>query len=105
MKANGAVQGQTIAIDTPINLPEGQRVEADIQSVAPESETPAREGKSNEPVLRLDMTKDEIDAIIATDPRFEGIRRLARMRARLLEHWGEPLNLSTQFIRADRDRR
>lgn len=104
MKANGAVQGQTIAIDTPINLPEGQRVEVDIQSVAPESETPARAGKSNEPVLRLDMTKDEIDAIIATDPRFEGIRRLDKMRARLLERWGEPLNLSTQFIREDRDR-
>ena len=104
MKASGAVRGRTIAIDTPINLPEGQRVEVDIQSVAPESETLAREGKSNEPVLRLDMTKDEIDAIIATDPRFEGIRRLDRMRARLLKRWGEPLNLSTQFIREDRDR-
>ena len=104
MKASGAVQGRTIAIDTPINLPEGQRVVIEIQSVAPESETPARRDKSNEPVLRLDMTKDEIDAIIATDPRFEGIRRLDKMRARLLERWGEPLNLSTQFIREGRDR-
>ena len=104
MKASGAVQGRTIAIDTPINLPEGQRVEVDIQILARESETPARRDKSNEAVLRLDMTKDEIDAIIATDPRFEGIRRLDRMRARLLERWGGPLDLSTQFIREDRDR-
>jgi hypothetical protein len=33
MKLKGTVKGQTIEFDEPIGLPEGQRVEADVEAI------------------------------------------------------------------------
>ena len=46
----------------------------------------------------------ELEARIATEPQFEYLRRADKIREELAKHWGGPRNLSTQFIREDRER-
>ena len=103
MKVRGTIQGKGIAVDAPLNLPEGQRVEVEVHLVTPEQELDEQELEEEKARWRA-MTEEEFEEVIATHPRLEHIRRADEIRATLLERWGGPLNLSTQFIREDRDR-
>ena len=103
MKVRGTIQGKGIAVDAPLDLPEGQRVEVEVHPVPPELAA-AEQERSEETALWQGMTEEEFEEVIATHPKFEHIRRADEIRNRLLERWGGPLNLATQFIREDRDR-
>ena len=103
MKVRGTIQGKGIAVDAPLNLPEGQRVEVEVRLVTPEQELDEQELAEEQARWRA-MTEEEFEEVIATHPRFEHIRQLDALQAMFLERWGGPLNLSTQFIREDRDR-
>ena len=100
MKVRGTVKGNTIAFDDCIDLPEGQQVEVEISPVAAEIEGTAGES----PVSRAYPMPPELEARIATEPQFENLRRADKIREELARRWGGPRNLSTQFIREDRER-
>ena len=105
MKVRGTIQGKSIAVDAPLNLPEGQRVEVEVHPVTPElAAAETEQERAAETALWQGMTEEEFEEVIATHPKFEHIRRADEMRKMLLERWGGPLNLSTQFIREDRER-
>ena len=42
--------------------------------------------------------------IVATESSAQVVEELAAFRARLLDRWGKPYDLSAQMIREDRDR-
>ena len=96
MKVRGTVKGKGIAVDAPLNLPEGQQVEVEISPAAP-----AIEGTAT---VRTYPMPPELEARIATEPQFENLRRADEIREKLAKRWGGPLNLATQFIREDRER-
>lgn len=107
MKVRGTIQGKGIAVDAPLDLPEGQRVEVEVHPVTPELAEAAAETEQEraaETALWQGMSEEEFEEVIATHPRFEHIRRADEIRQRFLERWGGPLNLATQFIREDRER-
>lgn len=103
MKVRGTIQGKSIAVDAPLDLPEGQRVEVEVHPVTPEL-VAAEQERAAETALWRGMSEEEFEEVIATHPRFEHIRRADEIRQRFLECWGGPLNLATQFIREDRER-
>ena len=100
VKARGVVKGNTITFDEYIDLPEGQQVEVEIHPVAAESEAAVGESA----VGRAYPMPPELEARIATEPQFENLRRVDKIREELARRWGGPRNLSTQFIREDRER-
>ena len=100
MKIHGTVKGNAITFDDCIDLPEGQQVEVEIRPAASEVE-----GTTTEPsAVRTYPMPPELEARIATEPQFENLRRADKIREALAKRWGGPRNLSTQFIREDRDR-
>ena len=103
MKVHGTIQGKGIAVDAPLDLPEGQRVEVEVHPVMSEPAA-AEQERLEEMALWQGMSEDEFEEVIATHPKFEHIRRADEMRKALLECWGGPRNLATQFIREDRER-
>lgn len=103
MKVRGTVKGKSIAVDAPLDLPEGQRVEVEVHPVMSELAA-AEQERAAEMARWRGMTEEEFEEVIATHPKFEHIRRADEIRNRLLERWGGPLNLATQFIREDRER-
>ena len=100
MKVRGIVKGNTIAFDDCIDLPEGQQVEVEIRPAEPEIEETATEPAA----VRAYPMPPELEARIATEPQFENLRRADKIREELARRWGGPRNLSTQFIREDRER-
>ena len=102
VRVRGTVKGKSIAVDAPLDLPEGQRVEVEVHPVM--SEPAAEQERAAEMARWQGMTEEEFEEVIATHPKFEHIRRADEMRKALLERWGGPLNLATQFIREDRER-
>jgi hypothetical protein len=77
MKLRGVIKGQTIELDIPTGLAEGQQVEVEIRvpdelvEAAAEKERAAR---------RRYPTPEELEARIAADPEFEEIRMARKLR-------------------------
>ena len=131
MKTRGIIKGQTIQFDHPIDLPEGQAVEVEIQPVVPVADLAAATSSyydfpsglrllhsgpgeppwtnPDNPLMKaLNMSaeeKAELEARIATEPEFENIREADRLRAKIAKKMGgKLLNLSVEFVREDRNR-
>ena len=101
MKVRGVVKGQTIELETPAGLPEGQQVEVEICVAAKAAQT---EDAKERPAPYAPLTPEELDAKIASDPKFEEMRKAREFRNKLEKQWGGKLNLSVQDVREDRDR-
>ncbi len=56
-----------------------------------------------EPPSLPDGQAGEVEIVAAEWPR-PSVEELRAFRARLLERWGQPMDLTTQMIREDRDR-
>ena len=116
MKIRGTIRGQTILLDTLPGFAMDQRVEIDITPVEDRSETAeARKDGADTPdsaqkrkrggrFAEMGISLEELDARIATEPRFEFIRRADEHRKKREKLRGGKLNLTTQWIREDRDR-
>ncbi len=116
MKIRGTIKGQMIELDSPTGLPTEQRVEIDIRpldDLPKTGESKAHEADSAKPIKKrkrgtrlsdIYPNVEELDARIATEPQFEFIRQAREHRKKLEKEWGGKLNLSTQWIREDRDR-
>ncbi len=113
MKIRGTIKGQTIELDSPSGLPTDQRVEIEVRPVQDGAE--ADDEKLNLPdsvkgrrrITRfsdLGISVEELEARIATEPQFEFIRQADEHRKKLEKLRGGKLNLTTQWIREDRDR-
>ncbi len=113
MKIRGTIKGHTIELDSPTGLPTDQRVEIEVRPV--QDGVQADDQKSNVPesakgrkrITRfsdLGISAEELDARIATEPQFEFIRQADEHRKKLEKLRGGKLNLTTQWIREDRDR-
>ena len=77
MKVRGVVKGQTIELATPAGLPEGEQVEVEIR-VAGEVEKTA-DAKAR-PAPSVSLTREEPVAKIASDPKFEEMRKAREFR-------------------------
>ncbi len=120
MKIRGTIRGQTILLDTLPGFGMDQRVEVDITPVEDVTETvKARKDEADTPesnqnrkrvttlsdiLSRMGISREELDARIATEPQFESIRRADKLREKREKLRGGKLNLTTQWIREDRDR-
>ena len=51
VKVRGTIQGKGIAVDAPLDLPEGQRVEVEVHPVPPELAAAAEQERSEETAL------------------------------------------------------
>ena len=120
MKIRGRISGQTILLDTLPGLPMDQRVEVDITPVEDATETveaqkdesdthdPAQKRKRgttlSDILSNMGITREELDARIETEPQFEFIRRADEHRKKRGKLWGGKSDMTTQWIREDRDR-
>ena len=120
MKIRGTITGRTIFLDTLPDLAMDQRVEVDIKPVADRSEiveTELDEDSTREPAQKrkrvttlsdilsnMGISREELDARIATEPQFEFIREARKHRKELEKLRGGKSSLTTQWIREDRDR-
>ena len=116
MKIRGTIRGRTIFLDTLPGLAANQRVDIDITPVEDTSEiTESRSDKvdTREPDQKrkrgtrlsdLDISPEELDTRIATEPQFEFIRQADEHRRKMDKRRGGKSNLTTQWIREDRDR-
>lgn len=107
-------------MDTLPGLPMDQRVEVDITPVEDATETDeARKDETGarEPVQKrkrvttlsdilsnMGITREELDARIETEPQFEFIRQARERRKKRKKLWGGKSDMTTQWIREDRDR-
>ena len=100
MRRRGVVRGQTIEIDGPVGLPEGQHVEMDVR---PAGAVIGRdEQRADEHEKRFDAMGD-LESRIAIEPQFEHIREADSIRKDLEKLWGGKLNRSLEYIREDRE--
>ena len=116
MKIRGTIRGQTILLDTLPGLPMDQRVEIDITPVEDATETvEARGDETDTPkstqnrkrggrFAEMGISQEELEARIATEPRFEFIRRADKLREKMDKRRGGKSDMTTQWIREDRDR-
>ena len=116
MKIRGRIWGQTILLDTLPGLRMDQRVEVDITPVEDMTETaeakldksgtsgPSQKRKRVTRRSDLGVSPEELEARIATEPQFEFIRQADEHRKKMEKLRGGRLNLTTQWIREDRDR-
>ncbi len=120
MKIRGTIRGRSIFLDTFSGLPMDQRVEIDIKPVADTSETTevkldeadtresaqkSKRGTRLSDVLsKMGMSREELDARIATEPQFEFIRQADKRRKKMDKRRGSKSDMTTQWIREDRDR-
>ena len=102
MKLRGVVKGQTIVLDAPAGLPEGQQVEMDVHPVVGVVETSAH--SENPPQTFREARQDELETRIAAEPQFENIRRVDQLREKIAKELGGELNLSVPYVREDRGR-
>ena len=103
-------------MDTLPGLPMDQRVEVDITPLEDTTETakteleetdarePTQKRKRGGRLAEMGISPEELDARRATEPRFEFIRRADEHRKKMEKLRGGKLNLTTQWIREDRDR-
>lgn len=101
MKMRGMVIGQTIELEAPIGLPDGQQVEVEIRVPDKLVEPVAEKERASR---RRYPKWEKLEARIATDPEFDDIREARQLREKLAKQWGDSLNLSLEYIREDRDR-
>ncbi len=111
MKIRGTIRGRSIFLDSLPGFALDQRVEVDITPVEDTVETaeadtrePAQKRKRGTRFSDLGISAEELDARIATEPRFEFIRRADEHRKKREKLGGGKSNLTTQWIREDRDR-
>ncbi len=116
MKIRGRISGQTILLDTLPGLPMDQRVEVDITPVEDATETakvqrdeasarePARKRKRGGRFAEMGISQEELEVRIATEPRFEFIRRADEHRKKMARRREGKSDITTQWIREDRDR-
>ena len=116
MKIRGRISGQTILLDTLPGLPMDQRVEVDITPVEDTTETgearkdevrarePASKRKRGGRFAEMGISQEALEARIATEPRFEFIRRADEHRKKREKLWGGKSDMTTQWVREDRDR-
>lgn len=116
MKIRGRISGQTILLDTLPGLPMDQRVEVDIKPVEDTAETaearndeadtqePAQKRKRGGRFAEMGISQEELEARIATEPRFEFIRRADEHRKKMDRRREGKSDMTTQWIREDRDR-
>ena len=116
MKIRGTIRGQTIFLDTLPGLPMDQRVDVDITPVEDTSETAkaqqdeadipesAQRRKRGGRLSEMGISQEELEARIATEPRFEFIRRADELRKKMDKRRGGKSNLITRWIREYRDR-
>ena len=102
MRLRGVVKGQTILLDTTAGLSEGQQVELEVRPVGEAVEPPA--SRENTPWRFRDSGEHSLELRIATEPQFENVRRVDRLREKIAEELGSEINLSVRYVREDRDR-
>lgn len=103
-------------LDTLPGLPMDQRVEVDITPVEDATETaeaqkdetdthdPAQKRKRGGRFAEMGISQEALEARIATEPRFEFIRRADEHRKKRGKLWGGKSDMTTQWVREDRDR-
>ena len=116
MKTQGTIRGRSIILDTFPGFERDQRVEVDITPVEDTTETvkaqkdeagtrePAQKRKRGGRFSEMGISQEELEARIATEPRFEFIRQADKHRKKREKLQGGKSNLTTQWIREDRDR-
>ena len=120
MKIRGTIRGRSIFLDTLPGFGMDQRVEVDIMPVEDRTETtevkldeadarePAQKRKRvttlSDLLSKMGMTREELDARIATEPQFEFIRQARKHRKKLEQKLrGQKIDVA-QLVREDRDR-
>ena len=120
MKIQGTIRGRTILLDSLPDLAMDQRVEVDITPVEDATE-PAKaqkgEAGTREPAQKrkrvttlsdilsnMGISREELDARIATEPQFEFIRQADKLRKKMDNRRGVKSDMTTRWIREDRDR-
>ena len=107
-------------LDTLPGLPTDQRVEVDITPLEDTTETakarkdesgarePAKKRKRgttlSDILSNMGISREELDTRIETEPQFEFIRQARERRKKREELWGGKSDMTTQWIREDRDR-
>lgn len=120
MKIQGTITGRTILLDTLPGFAMDQRVEVDIipmEDTTEPAEAELDEDGTREPAQKhkrvttlsdilsnMGMTREELDARIATEPQFEFIRQADKHRKKMDKRRGGKPDMTTQWIREDRDR-
>ncbi len=103
MKLRGTIRGRSILLDSLPGFGMDQRVEVDITPVEDTSEAveseldeasarePARKRKRGGRFSEMGISQEELEARIATEPRFEFIRRADELRKKMDKRRGANL--------------
>jgi hypothetical protein len=91
MKLRGVVKGKTIELEVAPGLPDGQRVQVELEVATTETVTETKPDQ-------------DLETRIATDPAFEDIRQARALRERIAAQRGGKLLNSVDLIREDRSR-
>ena len=94
MKMTGVIVGQTIVLDAPTNLPDGQTVQVDVEIATAE---PGR------PIPQPRTTANEVTGSKEQAPS-DHLRATDAFRRRIAERWRGRVDRSVGDIREDRDR-
>ena len=92
MKIKGVIRGQTIELESPTGLPDGQPVEVHIEPARSAAKGPERASAQK---------AEETSAHHTLSPNVQAADDL---RHKIALQWGNRADLSVQFIREDRDR-
>lgn len=120
MKIQGTIRGRSIFLDTLPGFGMDQRVEVDITPVEDATEPaeakldetnvqdPAQKRKRvttlSDILSNMGISREELDARIATEPQFEFIRQARKHRKKLEQELrGQKIDVA-QLVREDRDR-
>ena len=94
MKMTGVIVGQTIVLDAPTNLPDGQTVQVDVEIATAEP---------GGPIPQLGATANEVTGSGDQAPS-DHLRATDAFRQRIAERWRGRVDRSVGDIREDRER-